>query len=276
MREQIVKFGERNNLVGVYTTTEHDKGDYPVVIILNSGVMHRVGARRISVTLARQLAANGICSLRFDFSSIGDSTAGSADVEMDKRNISETRQAMDFVAKSYAKNKFVIYGLCSGARDAFETALTSTQVVGIVQIDSHAYPNMRHAVKHYLPKIFQLGKWLNLLLKKIPAALKRGSTDVDQLDENMFVQEWDPYPPRKQIERGYQELVAHGVRFYIIYTGSWAEEYNYENQFFDMYSAVNFRDSVILNYMPLADHVLSRESDREAVIGGVIQWVKSI
>ena len=74
MRERALTFGPAN-LVGILTQPDPDVAvpDAPAVVILNSGILHRAGASRMYVQVARTLAEEGMTSLRFDFSGIGDS-----------------------------------------------------------------------------------------------------------------------------------------------------------------------------------------------------------
>jgi alpha/beta superfamily hydrolase len=277
MKEQILQFGHNNHLVGIYTSSGLSEGDKPVAIILNSGVMHRAGTCRISVKIARQLARDGICSLRFDFSGIGDSLSSQDEVDIESRNIVEIKQAMNYIENKYAQNKFVIYGLCSGARDAFSAAMEDERIVGIAQIDGHAYRNMRHYLKHYLPRLVRFRNWSNFVFRRAPRAISNiFKTTNQEADEDMLVQVWPDYPPRKQIENGYKLLAERGVRFYIVFTGSWAEEYNYKNQFFDMYSGVSFGSLVKLEYMPHASHILTDEKDQNRVTDGFKEWMLSL
>ncbi len=72
MRERAVVFGDPPDLVGVLTEPDgvcRDRG----VIILNAGIIHRVGPNRLHVRMARALASLGFPVLRFDFSGQGDS-----------------------------------------------------------------------------------------------------------------------------------------------------------------------------------------------------------
>ena len=75
MRERAVRFGKTAKLVGIVAEpnpTEQSGTDKPAVLMLNSGILHRVGACRLHVKLARSLASEGHTVLRFDFSGIGD------------------------------------------------------------------------------------------------------------------------------------------------------------------------------------------------------------
>ena len=72
-RERAVLFGRERSLVGVSCRPVQSEGERPVIIFLNSGIVHRIGGNRIYVTLARALAEGGFSSLRFDLAGVGDS-----------------------------------------------------------------------------------------------------------------------------------------------------------------------------------------------------------
>ena len=72
--EHVVAFGKRQSLVGVLSRPTRPVPDAPAIVILNTGIVHRVGHHRMYVLIARQLAAAGHPVLRFDFSGIGDSS----------------------------------------------------------------------------------------------------------------------------------------------------------------------------------------------------------
>src|SRR5215472_19382863 len=75
MTEEAVQFGSLRSLAGIVSSTSEKNEDKPGVILLNPGIVHRVGPGRIYVKIARALAAKGFVVLRFDFSGIGDSAA---------------------------------------------------------------------------------------------------------------------------------------------------------------------------------------------------------
>jgi hypothetical protein len=74
-REKVVRFGREAKLVGILSEPQGAAGSArePMVLLVNSGILHRVGACRFHVRLARRLAEDGVSALRFDFSGIGDS-----------------------------------------------------------------------------------------------------------------------------------------------------------------------------------------------------------
>ncbi len=267
--EEILPIGD--GLVGVVCLPAGGpEADLPVVLILNSGVIHRVGACRVSVKLARNLASAGYVAYRFDHSGIGDSPPSRSGLDVDAGQVSEIVKAMTVLEHRTGSSRFILYGLCSGARAGFQAALADSRVVGIVQVDGFAYRTFRYyllkslrRLRHFrtIPRV--LGRWLGLIKPPV-----RDGTDGD-----MWVQEWPDYPPQEEVAAGYARLVERGVRIRAIYTGSWKDEYNYHGQFFDMYPGVDFGGLLSLQYLPHAQHILPHPSDQGRVVEGVTEWV---
>jgi len=137
MREQAVLFGPERSLVGVVTDPAESKrrNDCPQVILLNSGIVHRVGPNRIYVKMARHLAALGFVVLRFDFSGIGDSQPRRDHLPFVNSAISEVQDAMDFLARTRAARDFLLIGSCSGARVSFQAACQDSRIIGAFLIN---------------------------------------------------------------------------------------------------------------------------------------------
>ncbi|MGH7928173.1 MAG: alpha/beta hydrolase, partial [Candidatus Binatia bacterium] len=75
MREEALLLGKTRSLVGILTDPPEAKRStrLPGIILLNAGIIHRVGPNRMHVKIARTLAPMGFVVVRFDFSGIGDS-----------------------------------------------------------------------------------------------------------------------------------------------------------------------------------------------------------
>lgn len=95
-------------------------------------------------------------------------------------------------------------------------------------------------------------------------------------DEQIFVQVWPGYPPRKRIENGYQKLVDRGVRCNIFFIGTRIDNYNYEEYLYDMDSNVKFGDLVKLQYMPDTVHIFTEEKGQHAITNGITEWLESL
>jgi alpha-beta hydrolase superfamily lysophospholipase len=136
MKETIVAFGKTRSLIGIVTHPEdRSSADLPAIILLNSGILHRVGPGRLYVKMARALAAQGFVVLRFDFSGIGDSRSSDEDISFEARTITEVDEAMKYLGTEYRSDKFVLTGICSGAQIAYETQCNDVRVVGAAPIN---------------------------------------------------------------------------------------------------------------------------------------------
>ena len=136
MTETAVTFGGSQSLIGIVTDpkNENERSDRAVVL-LNPGIVHRVGPGRIYVKIARAFAELGFTALRFDFSGIGDTPVRRDNLQFEKSAIRETQDAMDFLSETRGVNNFVLLGGCSGAKIALETAAQDQRVMGTFLIN---------------------------------------------------------------------------------------------------------------------------------------------
>jgi pimeloyl-ACP methyl ester carboxylesterase len=147
--EEPVGFGPERALVGIVSAPSRDAGSSVGVILLNAGLVHRVGPNRSHVALARRLAAGGCTTLRFDFSGIGDSPPRQDAVPFETFAITETADAMRRLESSRGIERFVLFGLCSGADVALQAAYRDERVVGAVLVNPSVYRDLsRAAVSH--------------------------------------------------------------------------------------------------------------------------------
>jgi hypothetical protein len=82
-----------------------------------------------------------------------------------------------------------------------------------------------------------------------------------------------PFPPQKQVGAEIQSLVNRGVNLLYIYTEGIPGMYNYANQFRDMFSKVDFKNNMQLEYFENADHTFSRCSERTKLIDCICNWM---
>ena len=118
MKEHAVSFGENNHLLGVLSEPRVKGTDLPAVIILNSGLLHKVGPFRLNTELSRTIAENGFNVLRFDLSGIGDSKMSLKEGNRWEKAIRDTRHAMNYIFEICGSKEFVLIGLCSGSDNA--------------------------------------------------------------------------------------------------------------------------------------------------------------
>jgi len=134
-RERPVVFG---GYVGVLCEPRRALHGAPAVLFVNTGGVHRIGDSRFTVLMARQLAAQGIASLRMDLSGLGDSVRRDAALTLDtvysQYSIDDACAGVDWLtAAGYPK--IVMAGVCSGAYVSLHAALARAAVTGCVCIN---------------------------------------------------------------------------------------------------------------------------------------------
>jgi len=185
MSEEAVLFGETGSLVGILTdplVTARNM-NLPAIVLLNAGIVHRVGPNRLSVNIARTLATMGFVVFRFDFSGIGDSEVRSDHLPFRKSSLREVSEAMNYLSVARDSERFILMGLCSGARISFRTASRDPRVVGAVLINSmghlhdetdeelSAFIKNRALARHYwriaFSSSFSAKNWLKAVTGKV-------------------------------------------------------------------------------------------------------------
>lgn len=280
-RERAVRIGEPHPLIGILSEpVQEPSPGAPAFLILNAGIVHRVGPSRVGVLLARALADAGFPALRFDFSGIGDSRHRPDVRSFDDRTVAEVREAMDEMEELTGSSRFVTLGLCSGADAAFAAALEDRRIVGLVSLDGHSYRTWRYWAHRYGQHLLRGRSWLNLLtgrtyvgpfVRGLGRRLSGLAEDEDDgTDEvELFRQS---FPPRPVVTEGYRALAGRGVRILQLFTGGIAGRYNYAEQFRDAFRSVDFRGRLRLEYRPHADHTFTDPVERRALIDSVRGW----
>ncbi|MDN3638481.1 hypothetical protein QWY82_06640 [Simiduia curdlanivorans] len=285
VREQVCLIGRPSPLVGVLTAPANPVRPNCMMLILNSGVIHRVGACRLSVEVARGFSEKaGMSSFRFDYSGLGDSPVRRTELGRDELAQSEIGEVMDYLQASQGVSQFILFGLCSGARDAVHVAAGDERVVGVVQLDGYAYRNWRYYFTHYRARVFNFGAWKGLLAKVFAKLWSRvGRLIMPVSDESASARKvelgaevnWGEYPPCSEIAAVYRSLAQRSVRLFVQFTGSWDDQYNYSGQFFDMFSEVNFGDTVNERLCPQLDHIHSDPRSRRELTEALAAWASS-
>jgi len=179
MKEDAILFGAAKSLVGVVSDPADGGSSRPAVILLNSGIIHRVGPNRLYVTLARRLARAGFVTLRFDLSGIGDSAIRRDNVPFERSSVLETQEAMTYLRASRGMSRFVLAGICTGAVVAYHTARADDRVLGVVLINGqgyipeseetiHAYLATRRRRRYYLGRaLYNTESWRRLVMGRV-------------------------------------------------------------------------------------------------------------
>jgi len=101
-------------------------------VLINSGVVHRIGANRNTVHLARALAADGVPNLRFDLSGIGDAPDRPDDLGWEGSSPLEISEAVTALLEHAEVEEVALYGNCGGAAKSFWTARRDERVTHLL------------------------------------------------------------------------------------------------------------------------------------------------
>jgi pimeloyl-ACP methyl ester carboxylesterase len=139
MSESVRVFGDGTGLVGIVSPGAAPRRRAAVVLV-NSGIVHRVGANRISVELARRLADDGFDTLRFDMSGLGDSADRADGLGWERSAPLEISQAVGVAADGDDERPVVLYGNCGGAAKSLWTAALDERVRGLILTNPPPHP----------------------------------------------------------------------------------------------------------------------------------------
>lgn len=278
IREKAIRFGQGGSLVGILSESpDPDARSRPGVVLVNSGILHRVGACRLHVTLARALARDGYNVMRFDFSGIGDSGVRRDDLPFEESSVVELQDAMNHLAGAKGHESFVVMGLCSGADMALEAAKVDARILGLGLFDPWAYRTRGYYLKHYGPKLLDPGAWVNAIRVRMAGDDAQGEfpsvangMDEEDLDMPTYVRE---FPPRAQAESELLALTERGVQLCCVFTGGQQDHYNYEGQFRESFKRIDMRDNLSEHYLAGADHIFTELAHQRFLVETMRAWM---
>ena len=281
-RERVVRFGPSQSLIGILTTSKVAATERPHVVIVNAGIIHRVGPNRLYVDLARAVAATGFTVLRFDLAGLGDSDAATSGASLAESALADVHAAFEHLAATRNATQFLVLGLCSGANYAALTAFRDPRVTGLLMIDPTVARTRRSTMVHVLRRLRNLSTLRELVTLRHPVFRRRfvggssAAVSVAQAAEGQSGQRADVAAPdmsASAARSSIESLVARGVHLMFVFTGGVNHVYNYHGQLFDLLPGVDFRNQLCLHYMPETDHTVSDTSGRARLLTAVRQWL---
>jgi len=278
MRESVVKIGLPSPLIGILTEPQRLENSKVVVLLLNSGVMHKVGACRLSVTLARNIAKDlGLQCFRFDFSGIGDSEArSSGGVDFDKVVVQEVIEVMDHLQKTRGVEKFVLYGLCAGGHTSCKTAEQDSRIFAIAQIDGYCFPTKKSFALYYAHRLTDLSAWRSRLSKWLGFQSPLGLDALsDSENPNFEVPEYAEYPSRVEVARQLKLLMNSKIKMLCAFVGK-EPYYRYKNQYRDCFQEVDFADNLEIVYLPEASHIITEPTQQRKIVKKITNWLSTL
>jgi pimeloyl-ACP methyl ester carboxylesterase len=176
MRELVVQIDAGSPLVGILTEPD-ERTTLPAILVLNAGLVHRVGVSRLYVKLARTLAASGFTVLRFDSSGIGDSPPRPDHLPVAQSSLEEPRRVMDWFTRRSGVDRFALVGHCSGASNSFRVASVDPRVVGALMVNIEPVnqewqdydfrrKRTQYFTRYYTERLGDMNQWKRVLSGK--------------------------------------------------------------------------------------------------------------
>lgn len=263
--EKAFRLGRAQHLIGVAGLPDKPQDDAGVgVIVLNSGLVHRIGPFRLHVDLTRQLNVSGYPTLRVDLSTLGDSNGTQESLSRRQQVSADVADAITLLREQSGCVRFVLVGLCSGAGNAHIAACTEKAVAGVVFLDGYTYRTVGFLLRHYLPRAFRWASWRRLLLRRVhrqqvaPSAADFGHK----------------YPARAEVSAELRDMLERGLKLYFVYSGGVSEHFNHRHQFREYFGRIAVHKHVTLSFFEEADHTYVLAVDRLKLVRSVDQWLQ--
>ena len=272
--ESVIQLGPGKSLVGIATPAVGAPAwSSPIcALILNAGIIHRVGPNRLGVELARLLARRGVPAVRFDLAGIGDSASRSDGLAPLDAALADIRDAMDSITAARGARRFVLIGLCSGANHAIISAGSDERIAAVALMDPFIPRTRHYYFNHYIGRMTRVTSWRNFLRGDHPLwhwlrdravgrdkdAVMTGGPEMDRV--------------REYLQNVYLRAVDRGVRILAVFTGDLEAQHNDREQLIDAFPAVSFGANLELHYFEHADHTFSAEADRRRLIDAIVEW----
>jgi len=274
-----VHFGRSASLLGILSRPLSKMPiRKPAVVLLNTGIAHRVGHHRMYVKMARELAALGHIVFRFDFSGIGDSPPRGDILDPIEAHQADLSEALDWLTASCGVDEAILIGLCAGAEIALRYGHSDKRVIGLALLDPTIPPTARFYAHYIGRRLIELRSWRSFvcgrgriweeLSKRARSVFSAATTQsIGAADQNI----------RSDLEQLYLKSFERKLNVLIVVTGGALEgRQSYREQLFDALPNVPLRGWVTLEYYRDADHTFSSEEARTALQKLVLGWIKAL
>jgi exosortase A-associated hydrolase 1 len=253
------------------------------VLIVTGGPQYRIGSHRQLLVLARDFAAAGYPTFRFDHRGSGDSEGTFRSFEQIGDDIAAAIAA--FLKHSPGLQRIVLWGLCDAASAILLDAASDRRVAGCVLVnpwvrspESEARAMVRH---YYGRRLFDRVFWHRLLTGKVAigAALSGFGTSL----AGWLRAKSDSEPePASSCDLSLSARMARGLASAegpvgLIISGRDLTAREFEDAAVEAPWRRLLADSRVTRHdLPTADHTFSRRVWRQEVITWTIAWLRRL
>lgn len=258
------------------------------VLMIVGGPQYRAGSHRQFTLLARQFAAQGIATMRFDYRGMGDSEGEARDFTAIDEDI---RAALDCFFQNAAEvERIVLWGLCDAASAALFYAHQDPRIQGLVLVNPWVRTEQGAAkayLKHYyLQRLLEAGFWkkivngefrlwtaLGSIIGQVGKALFRKNAPAAQGSDGMRVKSDANLPAQM-----YQGLRRFSGPVLCILSGDdlTAQEFSDLTNGSRPWKKLMAEPRITRLDLAEANHTFSRRGWREQVGHWTVAWVKAL
>ena len=290
-RESAAQFGPDGRLVGVYCAPADGPREAKAVVFLNSGGVYHIGWARMFVDMARTLAAAGVASLRMDLTGVGDSLSpdGADRAPLYDQSLThDVSAAIDWL-ETQGVGDVALFGVCSGAYQAFHAALEDKRVRKVALVNQHCFV--------YGPTYaMQIAAWRRT--KAADIAMKRASAEsgdeapeapgarallfrlAKKLAKSGLAQATDAtfairrrLPGLNPVERWFDELASRGAEVLLVYSENDPGLAELERHLGAKSRDASPRPGVRTKMIAAADHEMTPRNARQALGAAIDAFV---
>ena len=275
MTEVCLRFGAQQHLSATLTLPVDGQPSRLGVLLLNVGIIHRMGPHRFNAKLARALAREGLTTLRMDLSGQGDSGTPDDPLPFEQQAVADLQAAMDHFQRICSIERFAIVGICSGAYSGLAAALADPRVATLWMLDGYAYATARTRWNRFTLGLRQaplrtVASWTRKLGRRMARAIRNAAS----VSRSQGL--WDfgrRAPSREAFGRDLQALVDRGTAVCLVFSGSMRWHFNYPEQLRDAFGEFDFIERVRCEYLPQTDHTATTLATQERLIRSVLDWL---
>lgn len=278
--ETVVRMSGDSDLLGVLSRPNRTNGPEVGALLLDVGLTYRAGPNRLYVRIARLLAAQGIPTLRFDFSGVGDSPPRSDLLPFSESGPLETVRAMDWMREELGIQRLLLIGFCSGANVAFRTAVRDMRVAGIGllnhrSLEADEYSDLRSMAESYgtLGAVASSSRWWRAIsgrtdyravfrsLMAAAVVLLRGQAQSHQASE---------------VARDFRALSTRGTAI-----GLFFAENEFGRRYLKLALGRDYHDlirapAVSEHIIPRSDHLFTSAKSQKLLLDQLDSWARSV
>lgn len=277
-RENVYAVGPGKSLVAAVTEPVRGAGmnAAPVIVILNTGIIHRVGHQRTFVILARELAARGYLVVRFDFGGIGDSERRTDNLSALEGCLDDIRVILDWLEASRGHRRSILLGLCSGADHAIIYAGSDPRVVGAGLLDPMIPPTRRFYLHYILHRLTRPRSWLSFITGngRLFAAIRKRLLKPKSGEGHAGSPEDERV--RLFLKDVYARAMENNVQLLSVLTGaSDTRQSSYREQILDAFPELDLSPLLRAEFFEDSDHLFLFEHDRKRLNAIIIDWIET-